>query len=342
MLSDKNVLLTGGGGSVGRELSVRLLDSDLNVLRILDNNEPNLSRLASTLDDDRCRFLSGDIRDRDRLDRALEDIDVVVHTAAMKHVDVCEYNPFEAIKTNVLGIQNVIDAAIDTTVERMVFTSSDKAVNPANTMGTTKLLGEKLITAGNKHAGRSDLRLASVRFGNVVDSSGSVIPHFREQIREGGPVTLTDRRMRRFFLTFDDVYDLVTAAMTHTEGGEIFMKKMPAIRIEDLARVLIDELAPRFGHDPGAVEVELTGPRLGETFHEEMMTGREKQRTVETESLYAVLPETTDQDGYLEHDGLAGFTEATDVVQSTEEAAVLSPGEIASFLEQTGVLEVDE
>jgi len=338
MFDGQNVLVTGGAGSVGRALVHRFLRTELDVLRIFDNSEPSLSSLRSSLDDDRCRFLSGDVRDRDRLDRAMQDVDIVVHTAAMKHVDICEYNPFEAVKTNGMGLQNVIDAAIDSSVTRVVFTSSDKAVNPANTMGTTKLLGEKLITAGNKHAGRSDLRLASVRFGNVINSSQSVIPLFADQIREGGPVTVTDDRMRRFFLTQDDVFHLVTAAIRTMQGGESFVYKMPTIRITDLAEAMIEELAPRFGHDPAEIDVEFIGRRVGETFHEEILTERESRRTVENESLYAVLPETS-EDGLLTHPGLDGFEEAADIALSTADADPLTRDEVRTVLHEYDVLE---
>ena len=334
------MLLTGGGGSVGRALIERFLETELETLRVFDNNEPSLSHLQSRFGGDRLRYLAGDVRDKDRLVRAMESIDIVVHTAAMKHVDICEYNPFEAVKTNAMGLQNVVDAAIDADVSRLVFTSSDKAVNPANTMGTTKLLGEKLITAGNKHAGEHDIRLSSVRFGNVINSSQSVIPLFREQIRDGGPVTLTDPRMVRFFLTFDDVFHLVTSAIEESKGGEIFVHKMPAVRIEDLANAMIRTLAPRYGHDPNAIDIVETGRRVGETFHEELMTERETRRTVESETLYAVLPETGDNGGYLTHDGLDGFEDPDEIAQSTEQAETLSQSRVEELLQQNGALEV--
>ena len=340
MFDGSNVLLTGGGGSVGRALIARFVETDLETLRVFDNNEPSLSRLQSRFGNDRLRYLAGDVRDKDRLERAMENVDIVVHTAAMKHVDVCEYNPFEAVKTNAMGLQNVVDAAIDADVGRLVFTSSDKAVNPANTMGTTKLLGEKLITAGNKHAGGRDIRLSSVRFGNVINSSQSVIPLFREQIRDGGPVTLTDPRMVRFFLTFDDVFHLVSAAIEETRGGEVFVHKMPAVRIEDLANAMIRTLAPQYGHDPDAVDIVETGRRVGETFHEELMTEREARRTVEDETLYAVLPETSEEGGYLSHDGLDGFEDSDRIVRSTEQAETLSRSKVEELLVQNGALEV--
>jgi UDP-N-acetylglucosamine 4,6-dehydratase len=268
----------------------------------------------------------------------MEGVDTVIHTAGMKHVDICEYNPFEAVKTNAVGLQNVVDAAIDAGAERVVFTSSDKAVNPANTMGTTKLLGEKLITAGNKHSGRPDLRLASVRFGNIINSSQSVIPLFTDQIRAGGPVELTDERMTRFFLTYDDVFELVTQALERMEGGEVFVHKMEAIRIADLAAAMVETLAPAFGHDPADIDIEVVGRRPGETFHEEIMTERETRRACETESLYAIPPEDM---GYLSYEPPEGFSEATDIVRSSKNAETLSKDEIAALLESSGVAGVE-
>lgn len=333
MISGKNILLTGGAGSIGRILIQQFLERDPNVIRIFDQSEPGLAALQERLDDDRCRFLAGNVRDKDRLVRAVDDIDIVVHTAAMKHVDVCEYNPFEAVKTNVIGLQNLIDVSVDAGVERFVLTSSDKAVYPANTMGTTKLLGEKLVTAANKYSGPRDIRLCSVRFGNVVNSSRSVIPVFLEQIETGGPVTLTDPQMTRFFLTFDDVANLVIGAMEHTEGGEVFVHKMNAVRIEDLAEAMIEVFAPAAGHDPTEIEITLTGRRVGETFDEKILTEREVTRTIERDSLYAVTPEQANKNGYLSHDGIDGFEAVADVTISSEEAEKLTFEEIRTLLE---------
>jgi FlaA1/EpsC-like NDP-sugar epimerase len=340
MIAGSNILVTGGAGSVGRTLVERLLHADANVVRILDNNEPNLSALQSQLDDDRCRFLAGDIREKARLDRAMAGIDHVIHAAAMKHVDISEYNPFEAVKTNVMGLQNVVDAAIDSSVERLVFTSSDKAVNPANTMGTTKLLGEKLVTAGNKYAGRSDLQLASVRFGNVIGSSQSVVPLFRQQIAQGGPVTLTDDRMTRFFLTTEEMADLVLGALRYTEGGEVFLHDMAAMRIADLASVMIDELASVYGHEPDEISVDVVGRRVGETLHEEVVTQREAARTLTNDNLYAIPPEAADGNGYLTHDGIEGFDPAPEFPRSSADATYLDTPEVAALLDRAGALEV--
>jgi len=333
MIEDNNILVTGGAGSVGTILVRRLLQRNPNTVRIFDQSEPGLAALKKTLDDDRCRFLAGNVRDKDRLERAVDGIDIVVHTAAMKHVDVCEYNPFEAVQTNIVGLQNLIEAAIDADVDRFIFTSSDKAVHPANTMGTTKLLGEKLVTAANKYRGSHDIRLASVRFGNVINSSQSVIPVFKEQISKGGPVTLTDPRMTRFFLTYDDVTSLVVDAMEHTNGGEVFVSKMDALRIEDLAEAMIDVFASAYGYDPADIEITETGARVGETFDEEILTKREVSRTIESESLYAVTPEQSGENGYLTHDGIEGFEPVNGVVQSSEHAEKLTREEIVSLLE---------
>jgi len=339
MIHGSTVLLTGGAGSVGRSLIPRLLDRDPQILRILDNSESGLASLKSEFSDDSCRFFAGDIRDSDRLSRAMAGVDVVIHTAAMKHVDICEYNPFEAVKTNALGLQNVVDAAIDANVDRFVFTSSDKAVDPANTMGTTKLLGEKLVTAGNTYTGGSDIDLASVRFGNVIKSSQSVIPLFTEQIRGGGPVTLTDERMTRFFLTYDDVFDLVTGAAEKTTGGEVFVYKMPAIRIPDLADAMIETLAPEYGYAPEDIEIEVIGPRPGETFHEEIMTDRESRRAYENGSMYAILPEATET---RTPDPPEGFKEVDNLVLSSKDAEKLSKSEIVSLLETNGSIKTTD
>lgn len=334
MLHGKNILITGAAGSVSRAIIPYFLEAEPNVLRLLDNNEPGLAGLRSQYEDERCRFLAGDVRDVDRLHRAMEDVDIVVHTAAMKHVDVCEYNPFEAVKTNVIGLQNVVDTAIDAGVTRVVFTSSDKAVNPANTMGTTKLLGEKLITAGNKHRGRTDIKFTTVRFGNVINSSQSVIPLFAQQIARGGPVQLTDTRMTRFFLTYTDVFCLVTRAMELTQGGEVFVYKMPAIKIEDLAEAMIHTLAPEHGFEPNEIELELIGRRPGETFHEEIMTALESSRAYETDDLYAILPE---EEQHLPYNVQDEFNAIETVDRSSEHAPKLSVEEISSLLKRNGV-----
>ncbi|WP_092934883.1 polysaccharide biosynthesis protein [Natrinema hispanicum] len=332
MITEQEILVTGAG-SIGRSLIPRLLERNPERLRILDNDESRLARLQTQFDDDRLQFVVGDIRDESCLERAMQCIDAVIHTAAMKHVDVCQHDPYEAVKTNVIGLQNVVDTALDAGVERVVFTSSDKAVNPANAMGTTKLLGEQLISSRRIGSDRSELRLASVRFGNVINSSQSVIPIFADQIRSGGPVTLTDKRMTRFFLTYDDVFSLVMQSLDRARDGEVFVYKMPAIRIIDLANAMIETIAPEYGYDPSNIEIELIGPRIGETFHEEIMTEREINRAYETDSLYAIQPESASNDPA---DSLSDFTPATDIIRSSGDAEKLDKSEIVSLLRNTG------
>jgi len=331
VITEQEILVTGAG-SIGRSLIPRLLERNPERLRILDNDESRLARLQTQFDDDRLQFVVGDIRDNSCLERAMECIDAVIHTAAMKHVDVCQHDPYEAVKTNVIGLQNVVDTALNAGVERVVFTSSDKAVNPANAMGTTKLLGEQLISSRRIGSDRSELRLASVRFGNVINSSQSVIPLFADQIRSGGPVTLTDKRMTRFFLTYDDVFSLVMQSLDRARDGEVFVYKMPAIRIIDLANAMIETIAPEHGYDPSNIEIELIGPRIGETFHEEIMTEREINRAYETDSLYAIRPESASNDPA---DSLSDFTPATDIVRSSGDAEKLDKSEIVSLLRNT-------
>lgn len=335
-----NVLVTGGAGSVGRALVKHLADANVDVIRIFDNNEPNLAEMQAEFGNSRFRYLAGDIRDKSRLKRAIQDIDIVIHTAAMKHVDISEYNPFEAVKTNVIGLQNVVDAAIDAGVSQVIYSSSDKAVNPANTMGTTKLLGEKLMTAGNKYSGRGDIQLSSVRFGNVLGSSGSVVPLFEDQIREGGPVTLTDERMTRFFLTEDEMADLLIRATGMTNGGAVFIRKMTAIAIKDLAEMMIQKLAPVYGHDPSNIEIERIGRRVGETIHEKIMTKWEADRAIEGDDFYAIPPDA-EADKYLSDDGIDGFEPAEHIVRTSADADLLNRGEIISFLRDADALEAE-
>jgi FlaA1/EpsC-like NDP-sugar epimerase len=231
------------------------------------------------------RYLVGDVKDKDRLRYAVEGTDIIFHAASLKHVEECEYNPFEAVKTNVVGTQNIIDVAIQEEVNRTIFTSSDKAVNPTNVMGATKLLCERLITAANYYKGARRSIFASVRFGNVVGSSGSVIPVFLDQIRKGGPVTLTDPNMTRFIMSGDQAVELLIKATKLARGGEVFIFKMRSIRISDLAEVMME----KFGR--GRIKVKVIGRKPGEKLYEELMTESEAERALETNDMFILLPE---------------------------------------------------
>lgn len=296
-ITNKNILITGGTGSLGRELVLKILEHNPKVIRIFDVDETEQFDFQHELKEHEStvRFLLGDVRDKERLNRATEDIDIIFHTAALKHVMACEYNPFEAVKTNIIGMQNVIDAALNNNVGKIIFTSSDKAVNPSNTMGTTKLLAEKLMTAANYYKGARDCVFSSVRFGNVMGSRGSVIPLFKRQIKAGGPVTITDPTMTRFMMSMSQAVDLVFKSAKVSQGGEVFIFKMPTINISDLTEVLIDELAPRYGHRPENVNVETIGIKPGEKMYEELMTEDEAIRSLERDDMFIILPHIEDE-----------------------------------------------
>ena len=240
---NKRVLVTGACGTVGKELICQLLESySVRELIGIDNNESELFFLEHEFARfDNVSFFLADIRDRYKVSRKMKHMDIVFHTAAFKHVILCERSPFEAVQTNILGIQNIINAAIENKVEQVIFTSSDKAVNPTNVMGTTKLMGERLMTAANSNSRDGGPLFTSTRFGNVLGSRGSVIPIFRDQIRRGGPLTLTDSAMTRFIMSLEEAIRLVIESACQAFGGEVFITKMPAIRIQDLAEVMINE-----------------------------------------------------------------------------------------------------
>jgi UDP-N-acetylglucosamine 4,6-dehydratase len=250
------------------------------VVRVLSRDELKQHEMRVRLDSGQIRYFIGDVRDRDRLTRAAQGADIIVHAAAMKQVPACEYNPMEAVATNVLGAQNVVDAAIDAGVERVVALSTDKAVNPVNLYGATKLCEEKIIVQGNAYAARSSTRLSCVRYGNVVGSRGSVVPVFMQQLLDTGRLTITDERMTRFWITLTEAVDLVLFALEHAVGGETFIPKIPSMRIVDLAEALA----------PGTPR-EVIGIRPGEKLHEVLLTSDEARHSVDVGAQYVVLPE---------------------------------------------------
>lgn len=289
----KSVLVTGCCGTVGSELVKRLLQEySVGSLIGLDNNESELFFMEQHYHKfPNTAFFLADIRDRYKLVRMFQGIDIVFHAAAFKHVVLCERSPFEAVQTNINGVQNVIEAAYESNVGRVIFTSSDKAVNPTNVMGTSKLMGEKLMTAASSESMKGQGTVfASTRFGNVMGSRGSVIPIFCDQIRKGGPVTLTDPEMTRFIMSIKEAARLVIDSSVLAKGGEIFVTKMPAIRILDLAEVMIEQLAPVYGYDPDDIEIVTIGSKPGEKLYEELMNSEETRRTYELRDYFAVLP----------------------------------------------------
>jgi len=288
----KKILITGGTGTVGREILRQMLKYEPEVVRIYSRDESKQFEMQEEFREhqNKIRYLIGNIRDLQRLKMAVEEVDIVFHTAALKHVYSCEYNPFEAVKTNILGTQNVIDAALEKEVEKVILTSSDKAVNPSNAMGVSKLMAEKLITATNFYKGQHGTIFSTVRFGNLLGSRGSVITLFKEQIKRGGPITITDGNMTRFVLSLQQAVKLCFQATALAKGGEVFVLKMQSLKIQDLTDTLISLLAPRFGYEPRKIKRECVGTKLGEKTYEELITREEESRTVEAEDLFIILP----------------------------------------------------
>jgi len=275
-----NIMVTGGTGSFGRTFSeIMLRDFHPSKIIIFSRDELKQHEMRmSGLDHPSLRYFIGDVRDTDRLRRAMYDVDIVIHSAALKQVPSCEYNPFEAVKTNIYGTQNVIDAAIDSGVKKVIALSTDKAVNPVNLYGATKLCAEKIIVQGNAYSGKGGTSLSCVRYGNVIGSRGSVIPVFIKQ-RPTGEITITDKRMTRFWITLDQAVQLVIDGLHHMQGGEIFVPKIPSMKIMDLAGVVAPEC-----------EIEVIGIRPGEKLHETLITEEDGRNTVSFNGMYVIMP----------------------------------------------------
>ena len=282
MFKGKKILITGGTGSLGHALTKRLLNTDAATIRILSRNEHNQIKMESNFKDDRLRFLLGDVRDSDRLSRAMEDVDLVFHTAALKHVPKIEYNPFEGIKTNVVGSQNVIDACVQQNVEKVVAISTDKAASPLNVYGATKALMEKLFVAANTFSTpeKHRTKFITVRYGNVLGSSGSVVPIFIDQIKNKKKVTITDPQMTRFSITMDEALEFILKATEIGQGSEIFIPKMKAYSIMDIKNVLVELL--------GDTGNETIGFRVGEKMHEILINRDEIRYGWEIDDMYMI------------------------------------------------------
>ena len=339
-LNKKRILVTGACGTIGKELIRQLLEEhEIKELIALDNNESELFFLEQQFAAyTRASFFLADVRDRDRLCDKMKGMDVVFHTAAFKHVLLCERSPFEAVQTNIHGVQNIIYAAAENKVKRVIFTSSDKAVNPTNVMGTSKLMGERLITAANSNRRSAEPIFASARFGNVLDSRGSVVPIFRDQIRRGGPVTVTDPEMTRFIMSIEAAVHLIIKAGELSRGGEVFVTKMPAIRIRDLAEVMIRELAPGFDHRPQDIEIQIIGHKPGEKMYEELMNIEETRRSWELSRYFVILPAFTDV--YHEIDYEYPDIKSKTVTRAYQSASekTLSKAQLAAFLKKNKIL----
>jgi len=332
-LAGQRVAITGSCGTVGSELLRQLHETDIQSVVGLDHDEAGLFFQSMTYrDDDRFAFRLANMRDRQSLERTFQGIDLVLHTAALKHVPLCEDAPLEAIQTNVVGTQNVIEAAVSSGVSRLLFTSTDKAVNPTNVMGTSKLLAERLITAS---AGRSDLVSSTTRFGNVLGSSGSVLPVFRKQIEAGGPVTVTDPEMTRFVMTLGEATALVLESILIGGPGDVVITKMPIANINDLAHVMVEELAPAFGHDPADIDIISIGARPGEKRYEELMNEEEVRRAFDIGQFLLVRPALATLQEPPSSQG------QPDRPYNSHHETPLTRAELRSFLLTNGLLKAD-
>jgi FlaA1/EpsC-like NDP-sugar epimerase len=328
---DKDIIVTGGCGSIGSEIVRSLLKYDVKKVRVFDNNEAGLFNIQNELREyGQVRTLLGDIRDPKRLKWAMRGVDFVFHAAALKHVPLCEYNPFEAIATNVVGTQNVIEAAANENVGRFVTISTDKAVNPINTMGATKLLSEKLVL--NAPIGEEKILFSCVRLGNVFNSVGSVIPVFTNQIKKGGPLTITSKKMIRFFMSMPKAVELVLNVAKIMEDREIYILKMKALRIIDLAEMLIEELAPSYGFKPNEIKIKSIGVRPGEKLYEKLMTDEEAYYARVLGEMF-VLKHLTVTPHYVEEEP-TGIKHIKKEMYDARKIKVLSKNEIRKFIQE--------
>ncbi|KEF40325.1 UDP-N-acetylglucosamine 4,6-dehydratase [Schinkia azotoformans MEV2011] len=279
MLSGKTILVTGGTGSFGKKFIQKVLEFDVKKVIVFSRDELKQYEMSREYTDSRIRFFIGDVRDKDRLYRAFDSVDIVIHAAALKHVEACEYNPFEAVKTNIHGAQNIIEAAIDKGVKRVIALSTDKACSPINLYGATKLASDKLFVAANAYVGGKDTRFSVVRYGNVVGSRGSVVPFFKK-IKGTGKIPVTDERMTRFWITLDQGVQFVLDNLERMHGGEIFVPKIPSMKVIDLAKAVAPEC-----------EIEIVGIRPGEKLHESMITEDDARHTKEFDTYYIIQPE---------------------------------------------------
>lgn len=290
---DKGILIIGGTGTIGKGLVKELINHNPKVIRIFSRDEYKQFIMEHSAiiekNNEKFRFLIGDVRDFERVDRAMEGIDIVFNLAAMKHVPACEYNPDEAIKTNVDGMQNVIKSAMKNNVECVLFTSSDKAISPTNTYGATKMLAEKLVQAANFSKGKAKTKFIAVRFGNVMGSRGSVIPLFKKQILENKKITVTDPSMSRFMMSLSQAVKLMIKSCEISVGGEVFVLKMPVINLKDLAEVVVQKVCEKNKLNQQHINIEVIGCRAGERVYEELMTEEESKYAKDLGEMYAVL-----------------------------------------------------
>ena len=323
MFEGKKILITGGTGSLGTALTKKLLETNVETIRIFSRDEWKQVQMQSEFKDKRLRYLIGDVRDKERLSRALEDIDIVIHAAALKQMPVAEYNPFEAVKTNIIGTQNLIESCLDNDVESVLAVGTDKAVSPVNTYGATKLLMERLFVSANFYKGNHRTKFSCVRYGNVLGSRGSIVPIFINQIKSGKKITITDPLMTRFTITMDQALELIFRALKNGIGGEIFIPKLNAYKVGDIKDAILDLLN-------GSNETEIISVRAGEKIHESLVSFDELRNTFEINEDYVIIDKQLQDSGYLKDNNLIQTKLCTRY--SSDKADILSVEELKELL----------
>jgi UDP-N-acetylglucosamine 4,6-dehydratase/5-epimerase len=297
MFDGKIVLITGGTGSLGTALTKKILTTNVKAIRIFSRDEWKQVQMQSEIKDERLRYLIGDVRDKERLSRALEDVDIVIHAAALKQMPVAEYNPFEAVKTNIIGTQNLIETCLDNNIESVLAIGTDKAVSPVNTYGATKLLMERLFVSANFYKGNHKTKFLCVRYGNVLGSRGSIVPIFINQINSGKKVTITDPSMTRFTITMGEALELIFRALKNGNGGEVFVPKLNAYRVGDIKDAILDLLN-------SSKDTEIISIRPGEKIHESLISNDELRNTFEINEDYIIIDKQLQDSGYLNNNNV--------------------------------------
>ncbi len=337
LFKGKKILITGGTGSLGQALTKKLLSMDVDTIRVFSRNESKQVEMESQFNDDRLRFLLGDIRDLRRLNKAFEDIDIVFHTAALKHVPKIEYNPFEGIETNVIGSQNVIDASLSNNIEKSICVGTDKAVYPSNTYGATKLLMEKLFVTAQNHMNleKTRTRFVALRYGNVLGSSGSVLPKFIEMIKNKKSIPITHESMTRYTLTMDEALNFILTSSEMAFGSEVFVPKLKSYNILDLKNALTDILDTN-------VDEQIIGIREGEKLHELLLNPDELYRTWDYEGRYIIEPFDISNNSKIEKN-YPGIKKLNDdsTLYSSESAERLSVSELKKIIINSGLINLE-
>jgi UDP-N-acetylglucosamine 4,6-dehydratase len=323
MFEGKKILITGGTGSLGTALTKKLLETNVETIRIFSRDEWKQVKMQSEITDKRLRFFIGDVRDKDRLSRALKDVNIVIHAAALKQMPVAEYNPFEAVKTNVLGTENLIESCMDNNVELVLAIGTDKAVSAVNTYGATKFLMERLFISANFFKGDQKIKFVCVRYGNVLGSRGSIVPVFVNQIKKGKKITITDPSMTRFNITMEEALNLIFRAIKNSKGGEIFIPKLKAYKVGDMKDAIVEGLN-------SSIKSEIISIRPGEKIHEFLINTDELRNTFENNEDYIIIDQQL-QDSKFNEENILPRTKLNQAY-SSDKVDLLTKDELKEIL----------